>query len=422
MLIVSLLIVSIYFLMNVGLVVVWLRNPLPTSPDGRGEKASSLPIGEGRGDRRFGGVGISVIIPVRNEAKNILFLLHDLEKQTYPKDRFEVIIADDDSSDDTLKIIQAFQKNTSIDLIINQLPLKNGNTSPKKRAIDSSIRLAKFELITTTDGDCRVGDKWLETIADFQEKTGAYLVSGAVTFLTSVSLATLKHRSRELVSDNSRELVPERSRRQQFINNIQIIEFASLIGTGACAMFAGKPNMCNGANLTYLKTVFYEVGGFAGNEQLASGDDEFLMHKVAAKYPEKVQFLKSQNVIVETQAHDSWRSFYNQRKRWASKWKHYNNWQTTALAVFIFSANFVLLLALGFWLSAFISTEWFCLLLFLKFSVEFVFLSLIVCFLRKKHLIWLIPFVQIIYPFYVTFFGIIAQGKNDYIWKGRKLS
>lgn len=398
MLIISFLIVFVYFLMNVALVVIWLRNPLPTSPDRGG--ARTLPIGEGRVGF---GIDFSIIIPVRNEAKNILFLLQDLEKQTYPKTHFEVIIADDDSTDDTLKIVQEFQKNTSINLIINQLPPKTNNTSPKKRAIDSSIQLAKGELITTTDGDCRVGEKWLETIANFQTKTGAYLVSGAVTFgFGSAHPPLFSFRS--------------------FVHSAQIIEFGSLVGSGACAMFIRKPNMCNGANLTYLKSVFHEVGGFAGNENVASGDDEFLMHKVAAKYPEKVQFLKSQEVIVETHAHDSWRSFYNQRKRWASKWRHYDNWQTTALAMFVFFANFILPLTFSCWLLDLLSTPYFVSILLIKFSAEFVFLSLIVTFLRKKYLIWLIPLVQIIYPLYVVFFGLAAQKQGDYIWKGRKLS
>ncbi len=400
MFIISLLIVFLYFLMNVSLVVIWLRSPLPTLPD-RGGGVRTLPIGEGRATDAS--VGLSVIIPVRNEAKNILFLLQDLEKQTYPKELFEVIIADDDSTDETLKIVQEFKKKTAINLIINQLPPKINNTSPKKRAIDSSIQLAKGELITTTDGDCRVGEKWLETIADFQAKTEAYLVSGAVTFGSS---ASLRH---------------QKTFFGIFFEKIQIIEFSSLIGTGACSIFVRKPNMCNGANLTYLKSVFHEVGGFAGNENLASGDDEFLMHKVATKFPEKIQFLKSPEVIVETQAHDSWRSFYNQRKRWASKWKHYDNWQTMALAVFVFSANFILLLAFSCWLLEFISLMDLGLIIFTKFSAEFVFLSLIVSFLRKKYLIWLIPFVQIIYPLYVVFFGLVAQKQGEYIWKGRKL-
>ncbi len=401
MLVVILLLISgIYFLANLSLIIIWLRNP---------SYSSFLK------ENTYKCLNISVIIPVRNEAENILFLLQDLEKQTYPKHKFEVIIADDDSTDDTLKIVQEFRKNTNISLIINQLPLKAYNTSPKKRAIDSSIKLANGELITTTDGDCRVGERWLESIANFQAQTGAYLVSCAVTFLPS---------SR---TPSTSQPLPKRSRGQKhtFIysisNNAQIIEFASLVGSGACAMLIQKPNMCNGANLTYLKSAFYDVNGFVGNENLASGDDEFLMHKISAKYPDKVRFLKDPTTIVGTKAHTSWQSFYNQRKRWASKWRHYNNWQTTVLAVFIFVANLVVPLTFCFGFFNFISTQTLFLILSLKFSTEFIFLGLIISFLRKKSLIWLIPFVQIVYPFYVVFFGLVAQKQGEYTWKGRKL-
>nr|WP_299418917.1 glycosyltransferase [uncultured Emticicia sp.] len=397
MLLTSLLIITgIYFLANIGLVVIWLKNPI---------NSSFLK------ENIFETLKISVIIPVRNEAENILFLLQDLEKQTYPKQNFEVIIADDDSTDDTLKIVQAFQKHTNINLIINQLPPKTNNTSPKKRAIDSSIKLASGQLITTTDGDCSVGEKWLESIANFQAQTGAYLVSCAVTFFEAQRHKDSKAQKSTILFLNI----------DLFFTNIQIVEFASLIGSGACAMFIQKPNMCNGANLTYLKSVFYEVNGFSGNEGLASGDDEFLMHKIAAKYPDKVRFLKSQDTIVETKAHTSCRSFYNQRKRWASKWKHYENWQTTALAVFVFVANLVVPLTFGFCFFDFISTQTLFLVLALKFSTEFIFLSLVISFLRKKSLIWLIPFVQIVYPLYVVFFGLVAQKQGEYVWKGRKL-
>lgn len=404
MLIISLLIiVGVYFLANLSLIIIWFRTPNYNFF----LKENVIETSK-----------ISVIIPVRNEAENILFLLQDLEKQTYPKHKFEVIVADDDSTDDTLKIVQKFQKNSNINLLINQLPPKTNNTSPKKRAIDSSIKLANGQLITTTDGDCRVGEKWLESIANFQAQTGAYLVSCAVTFDNA---AFERNSARFAQAQSSKPHSIILSIIHSIINNTQIIEFASLVGSGACAMFIQKPNMCNGANLTYLKSIFYEVNGFAGNENLASGDDEFLMHKIAAKYPNKVKFLKDQHTIVETHAHASWRSFYNQRKRWASKWKHYNNWQTTALAVFVFMANLVVPLTFGFWLFDFITTQNLFSVLSLKFSAEFIFLSLVISFLRKKSLIWLIPFVQIIYPLYVVFFGLVAQKQGEYVWKGRKL-
>lgn len=379
--IILILIVSVYFVMNLGLVWVWLNH----KPYQQQRFNDSL-------------LSITVIIPVRNEAQNIISLLKDLEKQSYAKDKFEVIVADDDSTDNTLALLKEYQKISSIRLLINRLPPKENNASPKKRAINSSIQLASGDLIVTTDGDCRVGEHWLATIAQFQAEKGAYLVSSPVTFINDANSFT-----------------------KSLWQKIQTIEFSSLIGTGACAMLVKKPNMCNGANLAYMKWVFHEVGGFAGNENLASGDDEFLMHKIAAQYPDKVYFLKSQQAIVETQAHESLKSFYYQRKRWASKWRHYNNPITTALAVFIFLANFSLILTVILHLFSKISFENLLIIFAIKFSAELLFLMLVLSFLRKKSLIWLIPFIQIIYPCYVTFFGLIAQGKNEYVWKGRKL-
>jgi cellulose synthase/poly-beta-1,6-N-acetylglucosamine synthase-like glycosyltransferase len=378
---ISLIIISsLYFLFNLALTIFWLRVPVYS-------KKNKVPKTK-----------ISVIIPVRNEADNIKNLLNDLEKQTYPKYLFEVIVADDSSTDDTLKIVKDFKGKTSIRLIINELGNVERNSSPKKRAIDSSIQLAQGELITTTDGDCRVKPEWLETIVNFYLETDSYLISAPVTFETT-----------------NYQLWAEKL---WYI--FQTIEFASLVGSGACAMSIQQPNMCSGANLTYRKDVFFEVNGFVGNEDLASGDDEFLMHKVAKQYPPKVQFLKSQKAIVETQIQPTIKAFYQQRKRWASKWKHYEKKSISVLAIFIFLANFSILLSVFSFYFDWIQLKQLLMVIFFKFSAEFIFLALILRFLNHFRLILYIPFVQIIYPFYVIFFGLIAQGKG-YEWKGREL-
>ena len=258
------------------------------------------------------------------------------------------------------------------------------SASPKKRAIQKSIEISSGELIVTTDGDCRVSENWLVAIEQNFKTTNAKLVSSPVSFINEESLW----------------------------NSAQIIEFASLIGSGACAMYLKQPNMCNGANIAYTREVFEEVGGFSGNEHLASGDDEFLMHKIAQKYPDKVVFNHDKDAIVLTNAQPDWKHFYQQRRRWASKWKYYKDWKVSALAIFIFIVNLGVIWSL-FTLNY---TN-----LLLKFLFEFVFLSLIIRFLGHRDKIKYIPIIQLFYPFYVVFFGLIAQGKG-YRWKGRKLS
>ena len=356
----------LYFVFNLVLIVTWLK--MSTS------QTSKISIKDTK---------LTIIIPVRNEAENILKLLQDLNNQDYPFENFEVIVANDGSTDDTEQLVLAFQEVAKYDLKLLNIFNEN-ETSPKKRAIKKSIEISSGQLIITTDGDCRVSANWLTSIQQCFKASDAKLISSPVTF----------------TSENI------------FFNTAQIIEFASLIGSGACAMYLKRPNMCNGANIAYTREVFEEVGGFTGNEHLASGDDEFLMHKIAKLYPDKVVFNLDKNAIVYTKSQPDLLYFYQQRKRWGSKWKHYNDWKVSVLAIFIFTINLGVIIS--YFTFNFID-------LLLKFSAEFVFLCLIISFLGHRNKIKYIPIIQLFYPFYVVFFGLIAQGKG-YHWKGRKLS
>lgn len=333
---------------------------------------------------------ITVIIPVRNEAATIGKLLDDLSKQTFRQ--FEVIVADDSSTDNTAQVVRQYAEQATFPL--HPLALREERTaSPKKRAITQSIARATGDLIMTTDGDCRVGPEWLATIAAFYTQTGARLISGPVTFTDEHGV----------------------------FDTLQTVEFASLIGSGACTMRLGYPTMCNGANLCYEKKVFTEVGGFAGVDHLASGDDEFLMHKIASRHPDGVYFLKSAEAIVRTGPHRSWGAFYNQRKRWASKWKAYASYGPSVLAVFIFLSNVAPIIGLLGWIMGYVTGHTVLIVLGLKVIPEFLFLRQLLVFLQKKSAVWAIPLTQLIYPLYVLFFGLAAQGKG-YVWKDRQLT
>lgn len=364
-----LLLATLYFFACLLLVLTWRRMPVFSSA-----KTATVPL--------------TVVVPCRNEARNLPLLLADLKAQSYPN--FEVIVADDASTDGTAEAAERFPANFRLKVL--RLDDEPGN-SPKKRALGAAIRQATGHLVVTTDGDCRVGPEWLGTFARAYEETGARLLSGPVTFFSEKNSA---------------------------FENLQIVEFASLVGTGAVTMALGRPTMCNGANLCYEKKAFTEVGGFAGNDHLASGDDEFLMHKIAAKHPNGVRFLKSEAVLVRTAAHESARAFYRQRRRWASKWRHYRDWRVSALAVLVFALNLAPLAALLAWAMGWVSGPVLAVVLALKVSAEAVFLTQILRFLGHEKAVRWVPLTQAVYPFYAAFFGLAAQGRG-YWWKGRRL-
>ena len=369
-------IIGIYVIMNLVLSITWMKaqdSTLWGIDDIK--KKGDLP--------KF-----TIIVPVRNEAKNILELLESLEKQTYPKLYFEVIIANDSSNDNTVEIIENFKKNNCINLVINTLNEKIGNTSPKKRAISESIILAKNEIIITTDGDCIVPTDWLLAYANLYQSKPTNFAFGLVTF---------------------------KEKTKSIFEHFQVLEFASLQGVAAASLMLKSPNMCSGANMSYRKSAFEAVNGYEGNEEIASGDDEFLMHKMVKVFPNDVHFLKQKASIVSTNAHQSLKQFTSQRRRWASKWKSYENKWISVLAIYIFVCNLsVYLIPLFFNLQVALT------LIILKFIAEGIFIGLIIKYLGKlKSSVYLL-ILQIIYPFYVTFFGLIVQ-KKGYIWKERQL-
>jgi cellulose synthase/poly-beta-1,6-N-acetylglucosamine synthase-like glycosyltransferase len=361
-----------YALFTIGLIYFWLKLPGQHSPEN-----SNLYI--------------SVIIPVRNEVNNIGNLLQDLSCQTFDKNRFEVLIVDDSSSDGTADLVRKIATETSFNLRLITLD-DIATTSPKKRAIETAMPLATGELIITTDGDCRVGAKWLESFAAAYCSKDTKLISGPVTFTGETVLT----------------------------DHLQTVEFASLIGSGASAISAGFPSLCNGANLAYQKRIFEEVNGFEGVRHIASGDDEFLMHKIAARYPDGILFLKNQEACVQTKPHREWAMFFRQRKRWASKWKHYQRKTPLVLALYIFSCNLSLIIAGMCFVTEMFSSAQLLTLLALKWLPEILFLGIVLKFLNKQRSIVYIPLTQLIYSFYVCFFGLIVQ-RPDYEWKGRKL-
>ncbi|GAA0891001.1 glycosyltransferase [Fulvivirga kasyanovii] len=329
----------------------------------------------------------SIVIPFRNEQDNLHNLLWSIQKQSFPGNAYEVILVNDHSNDSSVEIIKEFEQKASFSLTLLHLEEVLG----KKQALAKGILTSKGSVIVTTDADCTFGANWLWSIAAFYEDSDAQMVTGPVTF----------------------------EKESTFFEKLQTIEFASLIGTGAASLALKMPNMCNGANLSFRKSSFFEVEGYKGNEEIASGDDEFLMHKFWEAYGGKVYFNKSKDSTVYTQAHQTWRGFFQQRKRWASKWKHYSSIKTTLLAVFVLLFNLSFIMAIGLLLRGVGNYIDLLVVVTLKVILEAIFLYKVLNFLNKKMNWMYFIFLQFTYPFYVIIFGIAANfGK--YRWKGRK--
>ncbi|MDN5212267.1 glycosyltransferase [Fulvivirgaceae bacterium BMA12] len=337
---------------------------------------------------------VTVLIPVRNEAANIEYLLSDLENQQYPKAYFNVIVIDDHSEDETAELVNKYRLKSSYDLELLPLTLEKGfKGSRKKHAISQGVENTNAELIICTDGDCRVGNRWLRVMVDHFKRQQAYFISGPVM----------------LQGDH------------KWWHGVQIMEFACLIGVGGASLKLGAPNMSNGANMGFHRETFKTLNGYRGFEHIHSGDDEFLMYKIFKKYPKAVHFLQDYKAVVKTGVQNSVSDFVNQRKRWAGKWKFHRQLGPKFLAFFIFIVNLVLVAAL-YWLlmgKATVTDIWPPILL--KFLADFLFVYIVLKFFNKKVNLLDFLILEFLYPWYAVFFGLISNF-GSYWWKGRKLN
>jgi len=332
---------------------------------------------------------VTIIISARNEEKNILNCLSDILMQDYPKTFIEIIVVDDHSEDNTADIVKSFIQNC-VFKNIHLLELKNNSLGAgKKNAITAAIEMADGDLIITTDADCRMGLKWLSSLVNYYEMEHPQMVAAPVCFHKTVSV----------------------------FGNMQSLEFLSLIVSSAAAINLKMPIMCNGANLMYEKKIFIEVNGFEGNMNYHSGDDVFLMYKFN-HHQKKIDFLKSFDACVFTEAKTTLREFFIQRKRWVSKAKGYKNYSAIFVSLLVFFIN--LFLFTGFISSMLIpGFIWLALLFFgIKFLVDLPLMTVASAFFKRKNLLWYYLPVQIINIIYVplmSFAGLF--GKTE--WKGR---
>ena len=334
---------------------------------------------------------ISIIIPFRNENDNILKNLRSIERQSYPKDKYEIIYVNDSSTDNSVEIIETNKKSDNIKVL--SVPGDFFPNAHKKRAIRFGIENAGGEIIVTTDADCVYNKDWLGVLLRYLDDKTAF-VSGPVEF-----------------EDNG-----------NFFERLQRIEFAGLVISGAGLIGINKPVICNAANIAYRKTVFDQVNGFDDQLKLSSGDDELLMQKIWKETEYKIKFCPDKKAVVKTIPNKSIPEFYQQRKRWASKGLFYADKLLILKLILIFL--FYLSIPVEIFLGIFLSTKFFVILLaglLFKAFFEYLVLKRGTELLFDRKLFRLFIFAEILHIPYIIISGISGIFGN-FIWKERRVS
>lgn len=336
-------------------------------------------------------IQFSVIIPFRNEEKNINELLYSLSKLNYPNSLFEILLIDDASEDRSKDICLEFQlKNPELQIDI--LTNKRRSNSPKKDAILTAINLSSYDHIITTDADCEVPINWLQAFNEKLITTKASLIAGPVGFPGTIPTS--------------------------IVAIFEEIDFMSLQAAGAAAFGNKKAFMCNAANLCYKKTAFIEVEGFTGNDHISSGDDVFLLQKLQERNF-AVAYLRSPEAEILTNYQQNFSSLISQRIRWAAKSSAYTSNFSKLTGLIVLLMNLFLCITVVLCFLSNISYKLVIISFLMKFYIDLILLIKWNFYFGKlnilKHYLW----CSLLYPFFTSYIAILSLF-SGYEWKGRK--
>ncbi|MBP6237962.1 MAG: glycosyltransferase [Saprospiraceae bacterium] len=333
-------------------------------------------------------ITISVIIAARNEENYIQNCIESIFNNNFPVENFEIVIVDDHSTDKTFEIIsQNIHKNVRF----FSLP---ENLHGKKAAITFGVSVSRFPYILCTDADSVVSKDWL-------------------------SLHGSKFKMDDTVLNTS-VVLPETD--DTILSHFQFLDFVATMAITANGIFRKTYFLANGANISFKKAAFYAVKGYEGNEHLASGDDVFLVNKIALLTPEKIGFLKSSVGVVTTKSEISWSSLIQQRKRWATKSLKMGDNQISKIQAFIFIYCVIILLFIfvGLFYSGWLLTAGLVALL-IKMATDYYFLNSLCRFFDKNRVMRSFLPCFFLYFIHILLSGMYALIPSDFDWKGREV-
>lgn len=314
---------------------------------------------------------VSVIICARNEAENINDNLPHIISQSYPE--FEIVLVNDNSTDDTLNVMQAFKsQNNTIRIVDIQTPKAvSGN---KKYALTEGIKASKFETLLFTDADCKpLSPHWISRMSKGFDNQNTIVIGYSPYQKIRGSFLNLMIRF------------------ETFMTAVQYFSYALI----------GQPYMAVGRNLAYKKDQFTQANGFMNHMEIQSGDDDLFINQVATMINTTICI--SKDSFTASIPKKTFKSWILQKRRHISTASYYKSKHKILLITFYCSQFLFWVLGL---LLLFSTNQWELIagLMILRFIIQYVILYFSATKLNEKDLVIFIPCLElflIIFQFFI---------------------
>ena len=324
---------------------------------------------------------VSILISAKNEEKNLDLLIQSLLNQEYPKNCYEIIIANDKSTDSTLNKLNNFKKKYNQILIVD-IQSTPKNWGSKKWALNKCIEISNGDIILQTDADCRHKKNWITSMMQPFKNPQIGFVCGPSYIGTE---SNFWNQILKLESIAQESFTYANSKREFYLS-------------------------CTARNIAFRKHIFNEIDGYKDIEYIESGDDDLLLHKFVTQTDSKIQYLASKKTLVSSQAPESIKSFYLQRLRYASKGLLYYKLNTPLevkiILPILFIANFACIVSI----LNFINYQNFMWLipLIIKGLADIILINQYMHRIKINFRLLYFIILMIIHPFYVVVIGGLA--------------
>lgn len=248
---------------------------------------------------------VSVVVCARDEADAIVTNLPGVLVQDY-KTTHEIILVNDNSTDESKYIIDEFKKSFK-NLTCIELTQEAKMISGKKFPLSMGIKSAKYETLLLTDADCvPASEFWMQKMQEGYDM-GIEIVLGYGGY----------HKKSGLLN----KLI----RFETFHSALQYLSYA----------LAGTPYMGVGRNLSYKREVFIRNKGFSSINHIPSGDDDLFINQVANKKNTAIVIDKAAHTLSEPK--QTWKAWMNQKFRHYTTSKYYKPKHKFLLGLYAFS-------------------------------------------------------------------------------------
>jgi len=329
---------------------------------------------------------ISVLVAFRNEEHNIISCCEALNKLDYPEDKLEILMLNDQSSDNSPKLVEDFISGKSAFHLIN-IETELNNLKAKMNVLAQGIQKSSGEFIFVTDADCMPSSEWLKTTLQYFDPTIG-MVSG---------FTILKEDDPKIFS------------------LLQTIDWIFLQGLAFGASNSEKPITVMGNNLAFRRNVYDQIDGFE-SIGFSITEDFALMKAILNKTGKQVKYIRDKEGIVFSKPVNGFRKFTKQRLRWIK-----GGLSGSLFAFFLVGFSFIVhviilaLFALSQW--NMISATAIGLIVGIDYFQLKVHLKNLDLDNLKRHFIKF----EVFYIFYPLILFLMLPFSKSVTWKGRKL-